>query len=103
MPDPVDARRRWWGVFFLTAAAGLVIWGQTVFREYLVGLWFILYWSMCFVLTAFAVLTALLDVRALRRQHRRQQQELLERTFGGADRLTDGSTVESEQIKEEGK
>jgi hypothetical protein len=87
MADPVDARRRWWGLFCLTLAAGLVVWGQTVLRDRLVGWGFILYWVICLAFTTLAVLIALLDVQAVRRRLRRQHLDLVERTMHDVDRL----------------
>jgi len=81
MADAADARRRWFGLFFLTLAAGMLIWGQTILRPWLKGWGFILYWVACFVLTALAILTAILDMRATRRRTRAEQHELLERTW----------------------
>ena len=79
--DSADALRRWLGAFCLTVAAGMLIWGQTLLKPYLQGLGFLIYWSLCFFFTFGAIFIALLDVRAMRRRTRREQQELLERTL----------------------
>jgi len=79
--NPVDARRRWFGVFFLMLAAGMLIWGQTILKPYLEGLWFVIYWLACMGFTALAMLTALLDIWAVRRRTRAQQRELLQHIF----------------------
>ncbi|MBI5383697.1 MAG: hypothetical protein HZA90_03320 [Verrucomicrobia bacterium] len=81
MADSAEARRRWFGLFFLALAAGMLIWGQTVLKPYLTGFLFLLYWALCFVLTGLAIITALLDMRATRRRIRREQRELIERTW----------------------
>ena len=84
MLKPVDARRRWWGTFFLTMAAGLLIWGQTVLKTTLTGAGFLLYWAFCFLFTGLAILTALLDVRAVRRQIHKDHRKLVERALSEA-------------------
>jgi hypothetical protein len=81
MFDAATVRRRWFGALYLALAAGLLIWGQTVLKPYLQGPVFILYWLACFVLTGLSMLIALLDVRAMRRQTRQQQRDLVERTL----------------------
>jgi hypothetical protein len=81
MLDSADARRRWWGLFCLTLAAGLLVWGQTVLRDLLIGWWFLAYWAVCFACTASAILIALLDLRALRRRLRRSHADLVERAL----------------------
>ena len=49
MPTPADALRRWLGLFCLTMAAGMLIWGQTVLKPLLEGIGFLLYWAGCFL------------------------------------------------------
>src|SRR6266542_5001303 len=51
MPNSADAWRRWFGLLFLALAFGLLIWGQTVLRQKLHGISFLIYWSFCFVMT----------------------------------------------------
>ena len=79
--DSADALRRWLGLFCLTVAAGMLIWGQTLLKPLLQGLGFLIYWSFCFFFTFWAIFIALLDVRAMRRRTRREQQELLQRAL----------------------
>jgi hypothetical protein len=79
--DSADAMRRWMGLFCLTVAAGMLIWGQTLLKPLLQGWLFICYWGMCFLFVFGAIFIALLDIFALRRRTRREQQELLERTM----------------------
>lgn len=80
-PNPRDLRRRWFGAFFLAVAAGMVIWGQIVLDPYLKGIWFILYWTACALITVLAIATALLDLIVLRRRARREQRELFRKSF----------------------
>src|SRR6266480_4515261 len=79
--NPADARRRWFGVFFLIIAAGMLIWGQTFLKPYLAGVGFVIYWLACMGFTALAMLTALLDIWAIRRRTRDQQRDLLRQIF----------------------
>ena len=81
MADYAEARRRWFGLLFLALAAGMLIWGQTVLKSCLQGVWFLLYWLVCFVLTGLAILAALLDMRATRRRTREEQRDLIERAW----------------------
>ena len=81
MSNPADARRRWFGLFFLFIALGLLIWGQTILKPYLDGLWFILYWLACFAFTILALLTALLDFWIMRRRMRGEHRALFRDTF----------------------
>ena len=79
MSNPADARRRWFGLFFLFIALGLLIWGQTILKPHLSGLGFVLYWLVCFAFTILAMLTALLDFWVIRIRARREQREMIKR------------------------
>ncbi len=84
MLDSADARRRWAGVFCLAVAAGMLIWGRTVFEDRLVGATFLLYWLVCFAFTFSAIFLALRDVSAVRRRAREEQRRLIERALAEA-------------------
>ena len=79
--NPADVRRRWFGVFFLLIASGMLIWGQTILKPYLEGIGFLLYWLACMAFIGLALITALLDIWAVRRRTREQQRDLLQRIF----------------------
>ena len=79
--NPADARRRWFGVFFLIIAAGMLIWGQTYLKPWLSGLGFVIYWLGCLGFTGLAMLTALLDIWAVRRRTRDQHRDLFRHIF----------------------
>ncbi len=81
MSNPADARRRWFGLFFLFIALGMVIWGQTVLKPHLTGLWYVGYWIVCLGFTGLALLTALLDLWIIRHRLRQEQRDLLRRTW----------------------
>lgn len=80
-PNTRDARRRWFGAFYLAVAAGMVIWGQTLLEPHLRGWGFILYWLACALFTLLAIGTATFDLFVLRRRARREQRELFEKAF----------------------
>ena len=82
MPNAADARRRWFGLFFLFIALGLLIWGQTILKPHLKGLVFVFYWLSCFVFTMLALLTALLDFWIIRHRIRQDQRDLIRKTLG---------------------
>jgi hypothetical protein len=92
MSNPLDARRRWFGLLFLFVALGLLIWGQTILKPHLNGLGYILYWLLCLVFTMLAMLTALLDCWIVRHRTREAQQGLLKKALdrgGQGDGKTD--------------
>jgi uncharacterized membrane protein len=80
----INSRRRWFGLFFLLLALGMLIWGQTWLVPHLQGGAYVLYWTVCLIFTLLALATAIIDARSTRRQLRRQQLELLKETLGGS-------------------
>ena len=70
-----DKRRRWFGLFYLIMAIGMVIWGQTLLKHYLTGLSYLIYWIICFGFTLLAMLTAALDLWVIRLRQRRSENE----------------------------
>jgi hypothetical protein len=86
VPTLADAWRRWLGLLFLTLAFGLLVWGQTVLRDQLAPIPFVLYWGFCFLCTMGAIVTALLDVRATRKRAQREHEQLLRRTLEELER-----------------
>jgi integral membrane sensor domain MASE1 len=74
--------RHWLSGFAVIAASAMVILGQSVFAGQLQGYDYIFYWSVCMVLTALAAFAAIYEMSTIRRESRRQQNELLEETFG---------------------
>jgi hypothetical protein len=87
MSNPADARRRWFGLFFLFLAGGMLIWGETLLKPHLGrGIGFILYWLACFALTGLAILVALLDFWIVRRRARQDQQQMIENAMRGVQK-----------------
>jgi hypothetical protein len=66
---------------FLIIAVLMLLLGETVLRQSLNKVPFILYWTGCLVFTGLAILFAFLDVAGVQRQAREQQRELLEKTI----------------------
>jgi len=59
----------------------MLLWGQTFLRPYLRGVAFLAYWLICFTFTGLAMVTAALDMLAIRRDQRRQRKELIQRAI----------------------
>lgn len=76
-----NTRRRWIGASALAVAIVMLIAGQSVLRHRLSGVWFLAYWAVCFVLTAAAMVVAILDARDLARGTVREQRDLMESTL----------------------
>ena len=81
MPTSKDKRRRWFGTFYVIVAAGMVFWGEIVFRSKLNGVTFLVYWTTCFVLTGLAILSAILDIRAVRKEILSRQKDILNKVL----------------------
>ena|SRR5579864_524310 len=75
-------RRRRFGVLMLAAALLMLVAGQTVLKNRLKDLGFLMYWLGCLVFTAIAIVVAYIDARSLQRRGRREARELLENTLG---------------------
>ena len=73
--------RRKLGLLSLAGAAGMLLLGQTVLARWLGGVGFLCYWLVCFLLTFVAVVMALLDIRAIRRQCQEETRALFEKTL----------------------
>jgi hypothetical protein len=86
MARSVHSRRRQFGTACLTVAAAMLVLGQTLLKSSLDGVVFIFYWLTCFIITGFTLVTALLDVQAVRRQARDRHRELLENALGKTNR-----------------
>lgn len=79
---PADKRRRWFGLFYLLTAIGMLIWGQTVLQPHLNGLTYVIYWLTCFVMTLLAMLTAMLDIWVIRLRQRKSENEAAKQVLG---------------------
>jgi hypothetical protein len=72
---------RVFGGVLLTACALMVVLGCTVLAERLQGPRFLLYWTLCLLLTFAAIILALWDMLLVRRVSRRTRRELFRREF----------------------
>lgn len=81
MPNSTGAWRRGAGLFCLLAAVVLLVCGLTVLKPRLHGVWFLLYWFSCFFFTFAAMVIAVVDVWAVRRQGLEAQRELYDQTL----------------------
>jgi hypothetical protein len=87
MLTSVDARRRWFGAFFLIIAGGLLAWGLTFLSSTLAKnpILFLLYWGCCFLFTMLALSVALYDMMVIRRRIRDEKRAEFNRAFSDID------------------
>jgi hypothetical protein len=87
MMTPTDARRRWFGAFFLILGLGLLVWGTTLLSDYLVKrpVLFVLFWGTCALCTGLAMINAMLDMIIMRKRTRDEQIALAQESFGDLD------------------
>lgn len=86
MGHGLDSIRRKTGLVVLALAGLMLVAGQTVLKSSLEGMGFLLYWFACFFFTLGAILIALFDMRAVRRQTREETHALLEKTLADVER-----------------
>ncbi|MBT5705677.1 MAG: hypothetical protein HOI66_05080 [Verrucomicrobia bacterium] len=79
---PADKRRRWFGLFYLLMAIGMLVWGQTILKPHLTGFTFIFYWLACFAMTLLAMITAMLDIWVIRLRQRHSENEAAKKVLG---------------------
>jgi hypothetical protein len=79
-------RRRWFGALCLLAALVMLAVGATLLDGRLSGVALLCYWLGCFVLTALAAGTALIDAARVRAEQREEQRALLESTLQQIER-----------------
>ena len=83
MLTSVDARRRWFGTFFLIVAGGMLVWGFTFLASFLIRrpLLFVVYWvtCLCFTLLSFAI--AVYDMRVIRKRVRDEKRSAFNKAF----------------------
>jgi len=77
-----ETRRRRLGMISLAVAVLMLIAGETMLRNRLGTVAFVIFWLICLVFTGLAILAAYLDVSALRRRTQEEQRALLEKTLG---------------------
>lgn len=85
MLSRVIERRRWFGLFFLISACGMMIWGFTLLDPHLRGWWYVAYWTACMILTLLALATALLDLLLVRQASREERRALRKQALVGLE------------------
>jgi hypothetical protein len=78
-----DARRRWFGMLFLILSGGMLAWGLTFLKAYLMSrpLLFIFYWLGCFGFTLLALVTAALDMFIVKQRTRDEKGRIFRSAF----------------------
>lgn len=106
MLTSVDARRRWFGTFFLILAGGMLVWGLTFLAPFLLRnpLPFVIYWFICFALTMLSFGIALYDMSIVRRRIKDEQRSAFKRAFADIveeekEALTSKSTDVSGKVR----
>jgi membrane-anchored protein YejM (alkaline phosphatase superfamily) len=94
---PVFSRkmRRWLIALTLLSAILLLVIGQTFLKSSLAGKMYIIYWSVCMFFTVLAMYLALLEVKYINTESRKEFRDLLENTLDEIRKNYD------EKIKEE--
>src|SRR5262245_40267516 len=92
MGNKADLRRRWMGAIFLCAAVTMLIVGETAAGKRLNGIGLVIFYAICFGFVCLAILTAFLDLTAVRRRTREEQRALLEDTLNEIARQKERST-----------
>ena len=59
----------------------MLIWGLTWLHPVLKNWYFVIYWLVCFFLTGLAMVIALLDIRAIRKEIREDEKKLVNHIF----------------------
>ncbi len=100
--------RRWSAVFSLIITIFLLISGLTFFKPKLFGKSFIIFWLICFFFTVLSILLALVELRFINYQSKREQKALIEKTIDELNEIFNLSkdkkkdTFESEKLKDKG-
>ncbi|MCX8157449.1 MAG: hypothetical protein N3J91_13560 [Verrucomicrobiae bacterium] len=68
--------RRSYGLLCLILGASMLIWGQTLLASRLHGKTYIIYWTLCFLVTSLALILALWETRRLRIQLQEEEKAL---------------------------
>ncbi len=86
MPQNARTFRRWFGGLCLLAAIVMLIAGETLLKGRLASVPFVIYWLVCFVLTALAAGAALVDAARARAENRNEQRALIENALHEIER-----------------
>ncbi len=86
MADRGKVRRRLLGAAALISALGLLVAGETVLKNRLGPLGFLMYWVVCLGLTGLAIAIALADARAVAQKTLDEQRDLFNSTLKEIER-----------------
>jgi membrane protein implicated in regulation of membrane protease activity len=83
MLTSVDARRRWFGTFFLIVAGGMLVWGFTFLAAALIRrpVLFVIYWIVCLLFTLLSFAIAVYDMRVIRKRVREEKKSAFNKAF----------------------
>jgi|SRR4051812_36776419 hypothetical protein len=80
MDSNTNIRYRKRGLTFLVASILMLVLGETALHQMLSKASFVIYWTVCFLVTGLAILFAVLDLAGMQRRARQEQRDLLEKT-----------------------
>jgi hypothetical protein len=83
MLTSVDARRRWFGTFFLIVAGGMLVWGFTFLAAALIRrpMLFVIYWITCLAFTLLSFAIAVYDMHVIRKRVREEKKSAFNKAF----------------------
>ena len=83
MLTSVDARRRWFGTFFLIVAGGMLVWGFTFLAPFLIRrpMLFVIYWIACLGFTTLSFAIAVYDMHVIRKRVRDEKKSAFNKAF----------------------
>src|SRR6266700_3273309 len=93
-------RRRILGIAFLLLSAGLLLSGLTVLKPKLDGAAFLVFWFACFLFTVAAMMIALMDLQAIRRQALEETRCDFERSLADVEREAIEPTMDRDAMVE---
>lgn len=76
---------RWLSAGLLVTCVGMIVLGNTAWKNDLKGVEYTVFWSWCFLLAGIAIVAAMADLFLLGRAYRRQRRELFRREFMGKE------------------
>ncbi|MGC8743775.1 MAG: hypothetical protein ACP5T0_07850 [Verrucomicrobiia bacterium] len=91
--------RRRFAIIALAITILLLVGGQTLFRPYLTGKYYIVYWLVCLFFTVLAILFALSEIRLISEQSRKEYKELISKTIVDLDQIVDCGKNKDEKTK----
>lgn len=72
--------RRWFATLALALTVLLLLIGQTFLKPILTGKFYIVYWLICLFFTVFSILLALVELRFINEESKKEHKELISKT-----------------------